>query len=200
MLVLFPIAFVFVLKWNRRSTLSVSIILMYESDYRPMVSPLKTKQNNQTKSQLREELGAGARRRPLPGLTIPAYDTHCGKWSTVPWNITNLRQRDFCRGGKPWLVKLEPVFTGGRKSRQENCSLGKGFCLVTWLSGNWTQKYRDRFGWWFLRLGRKGEREVSIWLKVSMTGKRRVMPLLNCTLAFALQLRKSVGNLSQCTQ
>jgi hypothetical protein len=30
--------------------------------------------------KLRAESGAGARRRHLLGLTIPAYETHCWKW------------------------------------------------------------------------------------------------------------------------
>jgi hypothetical protein len=57
-------------------------------------------------------------------------------------------------------------------------------------SGSWTHNCWDRFDWWPLRLGRKGE--GSIWLKASMTGEGGAVPLLNYNLAFTLQLRKSM--------
>jgi hypothetical protein len=37
--------------------------------------------------------------------------------------------------------------------------------------------------------------EALFWLKASMTEGRRAVPLSNYTMAFALQLRKSTGNL-----
>jgi hypothetical protein len=64
--------------------------------------------------------------------------------------------------------------------------------LVGWPFGVWNQKCCDRFGWWPLRLGGK-----SLQLKASMIGGRRAVPLLNYTLAFALQLRKSTENVCQ---
>jgi hypothetical protein len=40
-----------------------------------------------------------------------------------------------------------------------------------WLSGIWTQKCCDHFGWWPLRVGRK-----SLWLKASMIGESGPCP------------------------
>jgi hypothetical protein len=64
--------------------------------------------------------------------------------------------------------------------------------LVGWLSGSWTQKCWDRFGWWPLRLGG----EITLAEGLHYWG-RRAVPLLNYTLVFALQLRKSTENLGQ---
>jgi hypothetical protein len=38
------------------------------------------KPTNQPAKKLRAESGAGARRCPLQGLTIPAYEMYCWKW------------------------------------------------------------------------------------------------------------------------
>jgi hypothetical protein len=68
--------------------------------------------------------------------------------------------------------------------------------LVGWLSGSWTHKCWDRSGWWPLRLGGGGNTSAEglhDW-------GRRVVPLLNYTLAFALQLRESTENLCQCSR
>jgi hypothetical protein len=63
------------------------------------------------------------------------------------------------------------------------------------MSGSWTQKGWDRFGRWPLQLwGGK----IILAEGIHDCGGR-AMPLLNCTLAFALQLRKSTENFSQCS-
>jgi hypothetical protein len=58
------------------------------------------------------------------------------------------------------------------------------------MSGSWTQNCWDRFDWWPLRLG-----GITLAEGLHDWG-RRVVPLLNYTPAFALQLRKSTDNLS----
>jgi hypothetical protein len=64
--------------------------------------------------------------------------------------------------------------------------------LVGWLSGSWTHKCWDRFGWWPLRLG------LEITLAEGLHDwKSGAVPLLNYALAFALQQRKSTENLNQ---
>jgi hypothetical protein len=67
--------------------------------------------------------------------------------------------------------------------------------LVGWFSGGWTQKCCDRFGWWPLRLS--GEITSAEGLH---DWGRQAVPLLNYILEFALQLRKSTENLSQCSR
>jgi hypothetical protein len=102
-----------------------------------------------------------------------------------------LRQREICRGGRPWLF-----LTGGYCYWWEIVPSVNVFfvkrILVGWLSGGWTQKFWDRFGWWPLRL----RREMTSAEGFHDWG-RRAVSLLNYTSAFALQLRKITKNLSQ---
>jgi hypothetical protein len=67
------------------------------------------------------------------------------------------------------------IATGGRWSHQAT--------LVGWMSGSWTEKGWDRFGWWPLRLGGGG----IILVEGLHDLGRRSTPLLNHTLAFTLQ-------------
>jgi hypothetical protein len=104
-----------------------------------------------------------------------------------------LRWRNFCCGGRPWLFQARGYCYWWEIIPSGNLSFVQRI-LVGWLSGSWTQKCWDRFGWWPLRLGGVGG-------ITSAEGHhdcgRRAVPLLNYTLAFALQLRKSTENLSQ---
>jgi hypothetical protein len=68
--------------------------------------------------------------------------------------------------------------------------------FVGWLSVSWSQNCWDHYGWWPLLLG-KGEITVAEGLHV---WGRQAMPLLNFTLAFTLQLRKRMENLSWVIQ
>jgi hypothetical protein len=102
-----------------------------------------------------------------------------------------LRWRDFCRGGRPWLFQTSGYCYWWEIVPSGNVSFAKRI-LVGWLSGGWTQKCLDRFGWWPLRL--RGE--ITSAEGLHDWGRRAVL-LLNYTLAFSLQLRKSTENLSQ---
>jgi hypothetical protein len=64
------------LKSERASSVTVLCPRAYEAAFHYARA---VKQFQPTK-RLRAESGAGARRRPLLGLTIPAYETHCWKW------------------------------------------------------------------------------------------------------------------------
>jgi hypothetical protein len=64
--------------------------------------------------------------------------------------------------------------------------------LIGWLSGSWILKCWDRVRWWPLRL--RGEITSAEGLHDRW---RRAVPLLNCTLAFVLQLWESTENLGQ---
>jgi hypothetical protein len=102
-----------------------------------------------------------------------------------------LRQRDSCRGGRPCLFQTRGCCYWWEINPSGNLSFVKRI-LVGRLSGVWTQKYCDCFGWWPLRL--RGE--ITSAEGVYDWG-RRAVPLLNYTLAFPLQLRKSTENLNQ---
>jgi hypothetical protein len=67
--------------------------------------------------------------------------------------------------------------------------------LVGQMSGRWNQKGWDRLSWWSLRLW--GEGGGVIFAECLHGWGRRAMSLLNYTLAFEIQLRKSTQNLSQ---
>jgi hypothetical protein len=66
--------------------------------------------------------------------------------------------------------------------------------LFKWMSGSWTQKDWDRFGWWPLCVGgiilAEGLHDLG----------RQDMLLLNYTVAFVLQLRKITENLRDCSR
>jgi hypothetical protein len=90
------------------------------------------------------------------------------------------------------MFRLGAVAAGGRMTPSCILSFAKRN-LFGRMSGSWTQKLWECFDWrplWDLG----GE---SLWLKASMIGDKWALPLLNYTLAFALQLRKSTENLSQ---
>ncbi|KDQ71562.1 hypothetical protein L798_09470 [Zootermopsis nevadensis] len=77
----------------------------------------------------------------------------------------------------PRPFKLGSVAADGRLSHQATCP--------------------KEFGWLVGSLGLGGK---SLQLKASMIGGWQAMPLLNYNLAFALQLRKSMENISYCSR
>jgi hypothetical protein len=67
------------------------------------------------------------------------------------------------------MFRLGVVAIGGTRLPSGNLSFAK-ITLLGWMSGSWTQKGWDRFGWRPLR------RRGSFWLNGSMIGDRRTVP------------------------
>jgi hypothetical protein len=97
--------------------------------------------------------------------------------------------QNFCRCRRPWLFHARSYCYWWEIIPSKLYSVKR--ILVGWFSGSWTQKCWDHFGSWPLWFG--GEITLAEGLD---DRERQTVLLMNCTLAFTLQLRKSMENLS----